>query len=310
MDSFFSLSPEQKILVFAMTVVLGGLIIGGISFLIVLIIKTSSKYKTRIGLGKSGISVDGGIQGSSSPLSKDPYFLEVLTKKDKQISGLYVDIDIIKNKMLAMELDVIKRSYETDELKVKRPLKEHPLIANLQNIINNGPEISDSDIRNKSNLQIKFDIFKAVMIFRNKVMLDLVLEVLNELEKPNLQDIDKDEILSKIPTIYQDWNAKTIDDISSLPIKLTNGSILNGAPQCFMKKFNIWDDTHSKAFFIKMKDVMTSEFYKTWKIKFILIMDVLDVLSQHSSMEAKHTLSVLNGELDTELKKSLGDKYK
>jgi len=313
MNNFFELAIGQKVLVFSMLIIIIGLTGVTIALIINFILKTTAKYKTKIGLSKSGLSISSNSEENSSPeedFMKNSSFIKVLDRKEEQINELDREVSIIKDKLLEMEISTIKQSYILDAEKIKRPLHEHPLLFNLQNLVQTGPEIKKEDLRNKSNLQIKFDIFKEVVIYRNSVVLELVKNVLEDIERESLTDKDREDIIANIPEVYLTWNKKTVEDLYVHPINLTNGEILKGVPKCFLEKFDAWDNSHTRAFFYKMKDVLTSDFYKNWKIKFILIMDILDVLTQHSSMEAKHTLGILNGDLDKELKKELGEKYK
>ena len=318
-SGFFNLTVWHQILIFLMSIISFAVIAGLLVFVILFTIKTISKYKTNLKIGKVSIGNEEDFDKEIGEVIENEverkveyfkYFEDLVNKKDKQINILIGELEAMKEKITDLEIRVLKQDMKNEAEKIRIPLSKHPLFFKLEEIISNGPELDMSSLLNQTNKIIKFDIFKTVIISRNKAIYKYASELIKQVENPDFSQEKKEEIILSVGHGFVEWNKKSLLDLETTPVYLSNGEILKSVPKCFIEKFSSWDNSHTQSFFNKLKDILFSDFYKSWQIKVILLLDVLDVLTSHSSIEAKHTLSMLNGELDKELKKSLGDKYK
>lgn len=96
-----------------------------------------------------------------------------------------------------------------------------------------------------------------------------------------------------------------IDEYESLArqhkIELPNKRIIYGVPENFILKFNEWHQPHVELLAAKVKDIIYNNFYQTWEIKVIVILEILDMSFELTYQDAKMTLLSINGEVEREI---------
>lgn len=208
--------------------------------------------------------------------------------------------------------DAIEKQLQTAKAPEKKfiYLNQHELFLALKKAIEHGidlfidPSIYDSGVA-KEVIETKLYITKK---FLEECLIPSFFENCKNFIK-ELQQQDTDEkkliylstITEKIFLWENDYNQKARHLKIHLPIE----KILIGIPPIYLKKFNTWHKPHINIILNKIQSILTSNFYETWDLKIISILDSLDMIYRLMLEDARQTILFINGELDRELDRLL-----
>jgi hypothetical protein len=250
-------------------------------FLIFIIVVHTAIKTLRITYSKNGLQFGGGKS------SKD-----IIQDKNQEILGL-------KEELLGHELK--------DEFNKKVnliPLTNHSVFMTLQDIIERGIELSedvDGFCAEKCEIN-KLFLQKCKAPTLNEGLTQWVKELL--LHSGNEEELTK-VLFSVVKRLYSWINIYTFK-ATELIIEFANGDIIKGVPDSYMVKFDEWHTPRIKMLTDKIPKILISEFYHSWQMKSIAILELFDVVLILMKFEAERTLNSINGELDREIALKLG----
>jgi len=180
------------------------------------------------------------------------------------------------------------------------PFTQHSVFFTLKKMIERGIDLTGSDISpEKEKLSKVFleDCLSTVFYDRLQAWVQALEE---KAETPG----DCEECMTEIYTISDkiySWIEEYNQKARAIDIVLPDGNFLRGIPEIFIEKFDMWHEIHIETIIARIRQVLYSDFYVTWQLKLILILDHLDTVFILTEYDAKKTLSSLNGDLEDKI---------
>lgn len=151
-----------------------------------------------------------------------------------------------------------------------------------------------ADIKNKA---FSYFLFEC----KTRIFRDMIEEFVNDC----LCTFGKREILSSIiqrtSRAIHNYEAAA----RKAQVEIDKDRILLNIPDIMIDKFNEWHQTHVDITLNKLESIVESQFYPTWQLKLISILDTFETIFAVTFDYAEYSLSTLNGELDDALKKNI-----
>jgi len=95
---------------------------------------------------------------------------------------------------------------------------------------------------------------------------------------------------------------KQYEDIASTShVKVADGEFLLRIPELMLIKFNEWHQPHINLVTTRLSDILDSQFYSSWQLKLIAILDTFEIIFKITFDYAEYSLMDLNGDLDAAL---------
>jgi hypothetical protein len=188
----------------------------------------------------------------------------------------------------------------------KIPLQQHIVFSTLQTMIFPGITF-DAKYEVDTTKKIKIEIAKKFIseckcVVFQKRLLEYIESFKGKTDQEGLT------LISNIVQNIGEWVEEYESMAKSLPITLSDGRSIIGVPLCFISKFTAWHAPHVDMVVYKVKDIVRNNFYETWQIKLILILDVIDSAFYLTKRDAEKTIDSLNGGLDSEISLKLNKK--
>ncbi|MGD9678089.1 MAG: hypothetical protein AB7V16_06965 [Vulcanibacillus sp.] len=261
------------------------------------------KSLKKIGEPTLGFDDKGKVKFSLNP--KENSTLELLLKsKDEEIEKLRLDLRELSDRFAVLDAQVNKDRIISDYHKDhKVPLIEHSVFFNLKKNYTGG---IDLDIDNKDPIiNTKIQIAR---IFLEQCKMPIFYERLKEWVK-GFDDCTTDaEALQRLYGVLEHLYA-WIDEYSikaeSILVELEDGRTFRGIPQSFIDSFNEWHEPHVKIVVYKIKDILYNQFYATWQLKLIVILDHIDTAFYLTIKDAEKTIETINGKVEKQIQEKL-----
>jgi len=150
------------------------------------------------------------------------------------------------------------------------------------------------DIKNKAFSYFLFDC-------KTKVFNDMIEEFVDDC----LCQFGNRQIVASI--IKRTMNAviEYEDRARKAQVILDKDRILLGIPEIMVTRFNDWHQSHVNIILDKLETIIESQFYPSWQLKLICILDAFETIFAVTFEYAEYSLMELNGELDESLKKNI-----
>jgi hypothetical protein len=150
------------------------------------------------------------------------------------------------------------------------------------------------DIKNKAFSYFLFDC-------KTKVFNDMIEEFVDDC----LCQFGNRQIVASI--IKRTMNAiiEYEDRARKAQVILDKDRILLGIPEVMITRFNTWHQNHVNITLDKLETIIESQFYPSWQLKLICILDTFETIFSVTFEYAEYSLMELNGELDENLKKNI-----
>lgn len=203
--------------------------------------------------------------------NKEKGILKILRNKDKDISP---DSKIIEDKKLP-------------------PISQHQIFLTLKDAIERNLCI-DSDLESSCSDE-KLMIHEVfIRECKCQVFYDELKKFIDEIQISR----DPNNFLYSITDKIYEWIQEYNDKARGIKIIFNSGKIIYGVPEIYIRKFDQWHDAHIGAVLQKIRGVLHSDFYKSWKLRLFVILEHLDMAFILTFQDAEKTLGELNGELD------------
>lgn len=184
----------------------------------------------------------------------------------------------------------------------KVPFNQHTVFFTLKKFMERGVEFETAGMNpNKAKITAVFLEECMSKTFYERLR-DWVckLEEMGEDDRPSASQYCIEEIYTISDKIYQ-WIDEYNQRARGLRIDLPDGRSISGVPEVFLRKFDSWHEVHVETILYKIRQILYSEFYLTWQLKLILILDHLDTVFMLTEYDARKTIADLNGDLDREI---------
>jgi uncharacterized coiled-coil protein SlyX len=297
-----------------LTLLFLGAFIGLVGFIIIKVVANLKKRKlsptatmTPDGL-KLGFSSD---EAGTAPQKEDltPMeqklinFFEARNKKQEdEIAELRDEISKLKYELQNMQVQIgIKNKTDEDNKKNLIPFNQHPVFTNLKTSIERSidfPNINNEEYKRKVYLGKIF-----IQECRSPILCSTFKDFINTLEAIK-NDTEKINFMFTLPDVLY----SAIDAYSEAAFKkelIFNNICVVGIPVCFVDKYKQFTRPHVDLLVNKIKSVLYSSFYRTWQLKLIMILDVMDTVFSLVTHELINTINTLNGEVDKEIDRKI-----
>jgi len=231
-------------------------------------------------------------------------FTLLLIEKDKKIKDLTSSVYELQTRLSLLEFDVQKTKLISDYQKAHSiPMSEHLVFFNLKRLIEGGVPLQLSN--DNHVIRAKQEIAK---IFIEECKLPVFYTRLKEFI--HSFDVIKDDSerlshLYSIITYLYSWIEEYSIKAATCKVSLSDGRSFYGIPDSFIDKFNEWHNPHVDIVVKKIKDVLYSEFYGTWRLKLIVILDHIDTAFYLTVQDAEKTIETINGKVEKQIRDKL-----
>ena len=305
--SWISKSPLDQ----GLTLVILLLFLAGAGFIIVKIIANLKKRKLTptATLNADGIrlGVDSETDQVKVPLSSmEQRLLDSADvrneKQEAEIEKLRKEIDTLREELQELKVQLgIKVKIDEDNKKNLIPFTQHTMFANLKTSMERGidfPYINNEEYKRKIYLGKVF-----IQECRSPTLYYTFKDFIDNLEKI-ANDTEKVKFMFSFPDALYDAIDKYCEIAYNKELIINNISI-KGIPVCFVNKYKQFTQPHVDLLANKIKSVLYSSFYRTWQLKLIMILDVMDTVFSLVTHELLTTINTLNGEVDRELEEKI-----
>lgn len=221
-----------------------------------------------------------------------------IEERDKKIEELSKKIELLSQVISSLEEEQQKDKLYKEFLKQRTiPLTQHSVFFNLKQAMYEKINFFDYDEKNPVEA-VKVAIATA---FLTKCKMKIFYERLFDFVSNLSASTSNKEAFEQLHTVLDNimlWVDAYNREAKSLTIQLPNGRTLKGVPQIFINEFNKWHDGHVSILLRKIRDVLYNNFYHSWQLKTILILDFIDIAFMQTILDAQQTLLSLNGEFE------------
>lgn len=282
----------------------------GISFIAIFTINSLKKIGNPV-FTKEGKKLTFSLidsDGNTKKVSTDE-LIKIVQEKDEEIRRLNKKLEDVQNRLSFLERE-IQKSKIVEEYKEQHriPLTEHAVFFNLKKNIEAGINF-DYGIDNPA-IRLKQEI---ASLFLEKCKLPIFYNRLKEYVAQFEKYENEGECLALLYTIITklyEWIDEYSNKALDYKVELSDGRTFYGIPKVFINKFNEWHEPHIQIVVHKIKDVLYNEFYNSWQLKLIVILDHIDTAFYLTIQDAEKSISTLNGELEKELKQKIENFHK
>lgn len=232
-------------------------------------------------------------------------FTKLLLLKEEEIKTLKFNLQEVTERVKFLEAESSKRAV-LDEYRENSviPLTEHSVFFNIQKYVEGSTcfdlDISNPIIKTKVEVATAFIQQCKLPIFYSRLR-DWVAEF-------NSITSGRDgltKLYSLASNLYK-WVEEYSIKANDLRIELSDGRVFFGVPNSFVSKFNEFEEPLLKMILHKIHDVIYNNFYTSWQLKLIVILDHLDTWVYLMVKDAESTIETLNGHLERDIKAKLG----
>jgi hypothetical protein len=289
---------------------LGLCAIGSLGVIVISIIRAIKKIGKPV-LIKDGDKLSFELQDNESlekieaPVETKEGFTKLLLLKEEEIKTLKFNLQEVMERVKFLEAESSKRAV-LDEYRENSmiPLTEHSVFFNIQKYVEGNTcfelDVSNPIIKTKVEVATAFIQQCKLPIFYSRLR-DWVAEF-------NLVTSGKEgltKLYSLASNLYK-WVEEYSIKANDLKIELSDGRIFFGVPPSFINKFNELEEPLLKMILHKVHDVIYNNFYSSWQLKLIVILDHLDTWVYLMVKDAERTIETLNGHLERDIKAKLG----
>lgn len=183
----------------------------------------------------------------------------------------------------------------------KIPLLQHNYFINLQEMIHSNCLFVSRSECDDEEKTVKMILMKAFLReCKLPVFHDRMVEFINELIASNGACLPIMNSLIWNGVIEYEQKART------LKVNLPDKRVIYGIPETLVAKFNEWHSPKVDMCARKIREVLSGQFYQSWQMKVIIILEILDLAFEMTKYDANMTLASLNGEIEEEIKLKLG----
>lgn len=223
-------------------------------------------------------------------------FKKILLEKEEHINRLEEQIKILSETIRHLEIEQEKQHLLKEFEKQRRiPLIQHSIFFNLKEGMY-GKNIALPFDENDKIAEIKVTIATAFLKCKMKVFYEKLKDFVTSIRETSDNPKKAMEILHTFVDNLIFWIDLYNKQAKTLTIELPNGLVVKGVPDIFIQEFNKWHDVHVSTVLRKTKEILYNDFYPSWELKTIVILDVLDIAFSQTLIDAQQTLLSLNGE--------------
>jgi hypothetical protein len=230
-------------------------------------------------------------------------FFEARNKKqEEEIEELREEIGKLKDELQDMQVQIgIKNKTDEDNKKNLIPFTQHSVFTNLKTSIERSidfPNINNEEYKRKVYLGKVFiqECRSPILYSTFKSFIDTLEATKNDAEKLNFMFTLPDVLYGAIDAYSEAAYKKEL---------IFNNICIVGIPICFVDKYKQFTRPHVDMLVNKIKNILYSSFYRTWQLKLIMILDVLDTVFSLVTHELINTINTLNGEVDKEIDRKI-----
>jgi hypothetical protein len=185
------------------------------------------------------------------------------------------------------------------------PFTQHTVFFTLKKMMERGVEFEKGSA-NPNKIRITEVFLEDCLSFVFYTRLKDWVQRLEEMSLGPSRDVDYclEELYTVSDKIYK-WIDEYNQKARELRIDLPDGRYISGVPENFIRKFDTWHEVHIETILSKIRQILYSEFYGTWQLKLILILDHLDTVFLLTEYDARKALAGLNGDLDKEIEQKV-----
>jgi len=228
----------------------------------------------------------------------------LLTIKDREIALLKEELTDLKHRFAVLEAQVNKdkilSDYHRDH---KIPLAEHSVFFNLKKNFTGGIDFNITDEDTVKNVKVQI-----AKIFLEQCKMPIFYERMRDWVKEFddiTSEVDALEKLYKILERLYEWIDEYSKKAETVLVELDDGRTFRGIPQAFIDGFNEWHDPHVKIVVYKIKDILYNQFYNSWQLKLIVILDHIDTAFYLTVKDAEKTIETINGKVEKQIMEKL-----
>jgi len=280
------------------------------SFLMKIVFKSILDKKKNVSIeliGKDGgkIKIEGKDEVSQNELSKN--------------NDVKIDNNEKKNKFIKKIKKMLLNFLNNDEQNLVA-INDHRVFHKLDEIIQSGEDIiAHCDCFNNKT----YDELKSCSEEENEIYYDSIkCQLINIFMKKCVFVVYKEELMNIVSELIGNnghsisninkriWNISNIYEERSRKIKIIiNNFEIDGIPESILYKFKRWNSIHNNRITDKIEIILLDKFYNSWKMRLIVIFEILDTYLDVMVEDAANTFKSLNGEVINEIAFKLSKKY-
>ena len=301
-----SIAWYSKIFDILMSLFVLGAIGVGLYFLITLTIKfiKSLKLKGSVVVTKKGIKFQSEEKEGSGnhPQSSASYYLtQFMEERTIEINGLKDQLVKLQKRVQELENELLRKEAEESLKKgLLIPINQHQFFSNIITIKGQTLDFEKEDVMPKDKVFV-------VREFLNNCVLGTLYKNLKNFvtELESMKEDEKLQFLYSIQEKLFTWNDDIMEMAEELKITFPNGVCIHGVPICFLKQYASWYDKHFYVAFEKIRSTLFSSFYRTWQMRTIIMLDILDLLMLTCVEDARNSILMINGQFEKEIKEKV-----
>lgn len=274
-------------------IVLFGVILYLAGFGIIQFLKAirKQKGKAEMSLGKDGLKVSINDENSKKMQEVDIEELTTASTSSPSINRIFDRLDKLEDSISYSALYRI-------------PFTDHPVFHTLKRFMNRGFEFGSAEDQ-QEKLYITHIFLEECMsvVFYEKLL--TWIQSIEDARATGKNGLEREDHCMRLTRGITDdiylWIVEYNEKAKSIKIELPGGQTIYGIPEVFINKFDMWHQVHIETVIEKIRDVVYSDFYKTWQLKLLMILDHLDSVFLMTYQDARRTIAGLNGELEQEI---------
>jgi hypothetical protein len=309
--SWISKTPLDQILTI-------GILLGSLAIVAVIIVKLVEALKKNHSIPTATLTAEGLKLGVSSEeeatvaLQKEVLspmehklinFFEARNREQEvEIAELRTELCQIKNELQDMRIQLgIRIKVEEDRKKNLIPFNQHTMFTNLKSSIERSidfPDIDNDEYKRKIYISKIFiqECRSPILYSVFKDFITALEAIKNEEEKINFLFSIPDKLYEAIDEYCEEAYKKEL---------IFNNICIIGIPRCFVEKYRQFTQPHVDLLANKIKSVLYSSFYRTWQLKLIMILDVMDTVFSLVTHELVKAINTLDGEVDKQIEEKI-----
>jgi len=219
----------------------------------------------------------------------------LLDAKEKEIQNLRIELLELSERFKILENTLREKEvileYKKDHYV---PMLQHAVFFNLKRGMS-GVKIPYSGTL---GMKLKAEVAEAFLSkCKMKVFYEGLYGFVQEIEQCKT-DYEANEQLYTVLDKVMFWISEYNTLASKTHVELSNGKVLKSIPEIFLTEFNKWHDSKVEIVAKKIRDTLYSEFYGSWQLKLIVILDHIDVAFYLTIIDAQKTILELNGTME------------
>lgn len=231
-------------------------------------------------------------------------FFEARDKsKESEISQLKAEVNQLRTQLQALQLQLATRQQHEEDTKTSIiPITQHIVFSNLKIVMERGVDFPDKE---DDHYRLRVQVAEAfIKHCRTPVLYDHLKKFIDGVYILN-SDQEKMAYLFN----FSDCITEAITEYSlkahTYELKFEDGTCVMGIPDCFIEKFSEWSRDHVDIAIAKIKQILYSSFYRTWQIKLIASLEIMDMLFTITTNDIQLTVDSLNGEVAKEIQRKI-----